>query len=301
MEVSGKKLTEEASSFDAVGSHELTNKRLGVQTEGYVDVTNFKFTPSSSIPVKDPSDAIDCWLTSMLLLPMNRLLLTDYHNETVKLVDLETSRLVSQVRVPGGPCDMCLLPGDRVAVTLTSGKIQFLETRGEIALGANIRVDSDCQGIGYHNDRLILSYYSGKVEMMDMKTTKKIDTVIEESMFCDPEYLAVIMEDQTAVIYVSDFKKNTISKLDMDLNLIQTFQNPALRAPTSILLLDNHLIICGFGSDNIMRLDLPSGQLTQVLGKNEGINWPRSVCYSQQYNKLYVTCTRYDDNGAYVK
>ncbi|XP_052809451.1 receptor-type tyrosine-protein phosphatase alpha-like [Mya arenaria] len=135
----------------------ILSSASSVQAEAYVDVTNFKFTPSSSIPVKDPSDAIDSWLTSMLLLPMNRLLLTDYHNETVKLVDLETSRLVSQVRVPGGPCDMCLLPGDRVAVSLTSGKIQFLETRGEIALGANIRVDSDSRGNGYHNDRLILS------------------------------------------------------------------------------------------------------------------------------------------------
>ncbi|XP_052809471.1 uncharacterized protein LOC128237934 [Mya arenaria] len=254
------------------------------------DMTGRKFTPSQDIPVRSPYDTDDCLVTSMLLLSEDRLLLTDRKNNTVKLVDTNTSSLVSQVQVPA-PWGMCLLPGGRVAVTSVFGRIQLLETQGEFTLGNSINVDQDCRGIGYHNDSLIVSFSTGMVKKMNMdgKALKKVSNKWFSNQFQYPWCLTKVNEGQAAVFYVSDYEKHTITSLDIDLNILQTFKNSALNAPTGITAVGNQLLVCGLYSNNIMCLHLPSGQMTKLLGKGDGIWKPYSVCYSQQQKKLYVT------------
>ncbi|XP_052808635.1 uncharacterized protein LOC128237293 [Mya arenaria] len=226
------------------------------------------------------------------------MLLTDRNNNSVKLVSLLTSSLVSQVSVPGCPWDMCLLPCERVAISVydvsaNTGSIQFLDTREQkISLGKSMTMDKQCRGIGYNNDCLIVSYFSGELEKMDLegRVLKKVSYRSSEHDIENPFYLTVVIEDQTAEIYVSDSNTNTITKLDMDLSILQTFRDPVLRDPRGITAVENQLLISGLASNNIVQLDLPSGQMTQLLGEDEGIQGPDSVCYNQQQTKLYVTC-----------
>ncbi|XP_052809491.1 uncharacterized protein LOC128237956 [Mya arenaria] len=255
------------------------------------EMTGLKFTPAPDIPIKSPSDTGDCLLTSMLLLSGNRLLLADRTNNTVKIVDLNTSSLVSEVKVAVKPWDMCLLPGDRVAITSTVGSIQFLEKQGQFYLGNSIKLDENCRGIGYHNDSLIVSFSTGKVKKMNMdgKALKNVSKKWFSNQFQYPWCLTVVNEGQAAVFYVSDYAKHTITSLDIDLNILQTLENPALHGPTGITAVGNQLLVCGLYSNNIMCLHLPSGQMTKLLGKGDGIWKPYSVCYSQQQKKLYVT------------
>ncbi|XP_052792639.1 uncharacterized protein LOC128226696 [Mya arenaria] len=174
-----------------------------------VDLTILRFTPALDMTMKSPTDNRDCYLSSMLHLAGSRLIMADWHNCTVKLVDLQTNNLLSQISVPGHPWDMCHLPGDRWYV---------------------------------------------KVGLLS-----------------------------------SDMSRNTITKLDMNLNIIKTFQDPALKRPTSITAFGDHLLICCNGSNTNMILDLSTGQMTQLMGKKEGIRNPLCAFYCPQQNKLLVT------------
>ncbi|XP_052808636.1 uncharacterized protein LOC128237295 isoform X1 [Mya arenaria] len=274
------------------GTQTTAEPKQKKQTSITTDLTSLKFTPAQDILVKSPSDSSECFLTSMLLLPGNRLLLSD-RNGTVKLVDLNTSSIVSEVLVQNKAWDMCLLPGDRVAVSGVPGCIQFLETRKQISLGNNIKVDGDSLGIGYHTECLIVSYSTGKVEKMNLKgkVLKKVpNNRSHENLFEYPWYLTVVSKGHTAAIYVTDCGKHTITKLDMDLNISKTLQDPSMRAPRGITPVGNQLLICGSESNNIMCLALPCVKITQLMGVKEKIWGPRSICYSQQQNKLFVTC-----------
>ncbi|XP_052785066.1 uncharacterized protein LOC128220632 [Mya arenaria] len=268
------------------------------QTILSTDLTRMKYTPAQDILVKSPSNFNKCWLNSLLLLPGDRLLLADSNNDKVKLVDLSTSTLVAEVSVITGPWGMCLLPGDRVAVCLT-GSIQFLETRGQLSLGESIGVNGNCYGVVYDNNFLIVSFQSGVLQKMDMEGN--VLKVTNDSAFKTPFYLTIVSEGPTKAIYVSDEHTNTITKLDMNLNILQTFQDHALKGPRDITAVGNQLLICGWNSHNIMCLDLPSGEMTQLLGANEGIASPRNACYSQQQNKMYVCDHTYGHAKNYVK
>ncbi|XP_052810694.1 uncharacterized protein LOC128238622 [Mya arenaria] len=260
------------------------------------DLTSLKFTTAPDILVKPRSDTENCWMRDILLLSGDRLLLSDGSKGTLKLVDLKTSSLMTEVDVQGCPWGMCHITGDMVTVSVTHS-IQFLETRGKLILGKNIKVDNGCCGVGYHNGNLIISFESGKVQKIDMegKVLKKMSNM----SFKTPWYLKIVGDDQTAAIYVSDLTKFEITKLDMNLNILETFKHPALGVPTAITAVGNQLIICGWTRNNIMCLDLPSGKMTQLL--EEGIEAPCCVCYSEQQNKMYVALWTLGDADNYVK
>ncbi|XP_052812194.1 E3 ubiquitin-protein ligase TRIM71-like [Mya arenaria] len=131
------------------------------------DMTRLRFTLAVGIRVKSATAYTTCYLASMLHLSESRMLLADLYNNTVKLVDLQTSNIVSQISVPGVPWGICHLPGDKVAVTMLTKGIQFLKTEGQLSLGDRIKVDIDCRGIAFHEDTLIVSF-NRKVAVLDM-------------------------------------------------------------------------------------------------------------------------------------
>ncbi|XP_052799173.1 uncharacterized protein LOC128230772 [Mya arenaria] len=273
------------------------------QTIASDDLTSPKLISAPDILVKSLSDTKNCDIKYMLILPGDRLLLTDSSNGAVKLVDLKVSSLVTEVSVPGWPRGMCHISGDRIAVSL-GYNIQFLEITGHLSLGKNIKVDGDCHDVGYHNGNLIVSFESGKVEKINMEglVMKKVSTKWYSSRpFKKPLYLKIVSDEQTAAIYVSDFGKNTITMMDMNLNILETFKDPALFTPAGFTAVGNQLIICSLVNFNIMRLDLSSGQMTELLGTNELKMMPRCVCYCQQQNKMYVAFRTRGDAENYVK
>ncbi|WAR08812.1 hypothetical protein MAR_018770 [Mya arenaria] len=288
-------LVEPKQSMAIFSSNTSESKKVRQADEGFI----LNFTLDTTIQVNYPSDCLACRLSNILLLPGNSLLLADHDNKNVKLIDLWTNNLMSCVSMPVQPMGMCVLPEHQVAVCLpitgTAGRIQFLGVLGKLSLNRSIEVTGGCRGIGYLENRLIVSFMSGKVCIMTMsgKVIKMIGRNNSgQSIFVYPLHLTVVSEGQKGVIYASDSAMHTITKLDMDLNILQTFEDPALRGPRGITAVGNQLLICGLYSNNIMSLDLQSSQMTQLLRKKDGVQKPMSVCYSQQQNKLYVLCDK---------
>ncbi|XP_052806697.1 uncharacterized protein LOC128235949 isoform X1 [Mya arenaria] len=252
-----------------------------------------RLTPAMDIPMKSPTDKMECSLSGMLQLAGSRLLMTDFYNNKVKVVDMQTNSLVSQISVPGQPWETCHLPGDRVAVTLSFKGIQFLKTRGKLALGDHINVHGDLRGIAYHEDRLIVSHCNGVLEVLNLKghSIRRIFADGNGPFFKFPLYLTVVCEGSTAFIYVSDISRNTITKLNMNLNIVKRLQDPALKEPRGITALEDQLLISGCESSTIMILDLSTYQMTQLMGEKEGIRKPLFAYYSQQQSILLVAET----------
>ncbi|XP_052794716.1 E3 ubiquitin-protein ligase TRIM71-like isoform X2 [Mya arenaria] len=268
---------------------EISKLTVGQAT---VDLTILRFTSAMGIPMKSQTDNKDCYLSSMLKLTGSRLLIADFCNNKVKVVDMQTNSLVSQISVPGQPWDICHLPGDRVAVTMSNKGVQFLATGGQLAIGDHFEVGGDCRGIAYHEERLIVSFYYGKVAVLNMNghVIRQIERDGNgKKLFQCPLYLTLVCEDSTDFIYISDQGRNTITKLDMNLNIIKTFQDPALKGPRSITALGNQLLITGCISNNIMILDLSTGQMTQLIGMKKGIGNALFAYCSPQQGKLLVT------------
>ncbi|XP_052779320.1 uncharacterized protein LOC128216714 [Mya arenaria] len=270
------------------------------------DLSQSQFSKLPDIPVKTAA-CRECALTRVTLLSRGRLLLADCYNNSVKLVDTTTNKMVSQVKLPGQPWDLCLLPGERAAVNLPGLKeIQFVSTQENVTLQDVVKVDGACHGIDFCDDNLIVSSTNpAKVVLMDMKgkVKKSVDKGSSgKPLFQYPEFLTVTRDSQTPpVIYVSDRGTSTITKLSISLEVLQSYQDPLLELPHGLAAMgDNQLLVCGWSSDNILLLDTLTGKITQLLGKEEGIEWPYSVTYCSLRKMLFVTCwhsgRRYSNN-----
>ncbi|XP_052780805.1 uncharacterized protein LOC128217597 [Mya arenaria] len=278
--------------------------------QGRADLRQYQFSKLPGIPVKTAADTSNCFLTGVAFLSGDRLLLADFNNNSVKLVDTTTNKMVSQVKLPGKPWGLCLLPGERAPVTLPSKKkIQFVSTHGNVTLQDVVKVDKECNGIDFCDDNLIVSFCPpGKVGLMDMKEKVKKSVDKDSSgkpLFKYPSYLTVTRESQTpSVIYVSDWLTHTITKLSISLEVLQSYQDPILEYSQGLTAVgDNQLLVCGWYSKNILLLDTLSGKITQLLGKDEGIECPYSVAYCSLKKMLFVTCYPYDrpDSDNFVK
>ena len=91
---------------------------VSAQATPNTDFTKVKLTKQSDINVKSPTDKCDCYITDLAVLPSDLLLLADRYNKSVKLADPTSGQLLDQLLLPGQPHGLCLLPGDRAAVTI---------------------------------------------------------------------------------------------------------------------------------------------------------------------------------------
>ncbi|XP_052778816.1 KIN17-like protein [Mya arenaria] len=313
-----KAVSQKGESTSAVGQQEQQNEQQPRQLEtmqhqqkhmqgvsqkahfsSRADLSQAKFSKQPDISVKTSNGSRDCWLTNVTLLTGDSLILVDHNNCSLKLVDTNNNKLVSQVKLPDGPWDLCHLPGNRAAVTLPDlKKIQFVSTQGNVTLLDRVKVDGQCFGIDFCDDNLIVTFIDpGKVVLMNMKGKVKKSADKDSSgkpLFQYPYYLTVTRESRTPVIYVSDWYTNTITKLSISLEVLQTYQDPILRSPRGLVAVgDNQLLVCGMDSDNIVLLDTLTDEIAQLLGREKGIESPHVVAYCSLKKMMFVTCYRY--------
>jgi len=250
----------------------------------------------ADIPVKESSDKTSPYLTGMVLVPDKKMVLCDFHNYSVKLVNLESGCLVSSLRLSSQPWNVCEIPGQQVAVTLIDGWIQVISTQGQLTLTSRIKTRYDCRGIRYWQDTLIVTFYDGTMRVMDMKgnVVRELDNKnAGYQLFQCPLYVTV--DNKGSALYVSDDGKNTITKMDITLKVLATIENEAIRAPNGMLPLDDHhLLVCGYGSNNVMLVNTEIQEESVVLGPDQEIEQPACVSYSKELGKLFVTCSECD-------
>jgi len=248
----------------------------------------------ADISVKLPSDEINCSLSGMGLVPNNRMILCDSNNQSVKILDLKSCRLVSTVRVSSPPYDVCAIPEQRFAVSLPNeGKIQKIIIQGGLALTTSFKTRNNCRGIRNVRNTLVVTYWEcNGLEILDLdgQVLKQIQSDEHgQPLFVTPFYVAVDRLGRN--IYVSDHNRNTITKLDLELNVLHTFVKKPIKGPRSMFAVDDcHLLVCCRDNDKILLLNTETEEVHIFLGVDHGIVSPQYVCYSSDLKTVFVTC-----------
>ena len=233
----------------------------------------------------------------MALVPDNKMVLCDFNNNQVKLVDLKSGRLVSSLRLSAQPWDMCAIPGRKVAVTLPfKDEIQVISTQEQLQLTTCLKTRLECKGISYWQDTLIVTFRDGVVQKMDMRgnVVMEIDNTKAEYELC-PLYVTV--DNKGSALYVSDAGEDTITKMDLTIKEVAKIENKAIEEPRGMFPLDDHhLLVCSFDSHSVVLVNTETQEVRELIGPDQGIRWPYCVSYSAELGKLYITQV-----GNYVK
>ncbi|XP_045189900.2 uncharacterized protein LOC123547125 [Mercenaria mercenaria] len=275
----------------------ITEKSLKQQSPPQtVNIKSRQTSQQGKICVKTSKDKVRCGITGMIFLFPDLLIITDWYNCAVKIVDTCSHTVTDQLQLDTEPRDVTSVTSTELAVTLPEKQnIQFISvTSNKLKEKQIFKVDGKCHGISCCQGKLAVSFIDpAKLLILDTNGTI-LTTVRREDILMKPEYLTT----NTHSVYVSDSVMRTITRLNWQGEVIGSYGGMA-RPYGMALSDDGSVFVCDYGRNVIEEIagDCSTGNV--VL---RGLNSPRFVCWCAETSKLYFSClTEQDKDDKFVQ
>ena len=180
----------------------------------------------------------------------------------------------------------------RIVVALKDKGIQFVDN---FVAHTKISVKNinRCLGVTWVDDNVYVGGHGsngkGRINIVDSngQHISSISSVSSVSIVDNVQYI----HHRDNNIYYTDYHKVYCTKKDG--SNVFTFSSPDLKG---IYCIDTdrqgHVYVVGFGSNNILRLS-SDGQNSDIITKKEdGISYPVTLCFSRDFQKLFVSNER---------
>jgi len=236
-------------------------------------------------------------ISDMAHVQQNRLLLCTASNFLL-LIDSHQGEVLYRLLLMASPLRrVCIISKNYAAVTIehnNANKVQYITIKDDtLELGENVRVSirGHIMGICAMKDNLAVSYVDPSAVEMISEKGKVINRIDHDStgreIFISLWYVTASPDYDH--IFVSDHETNTITLLNPDLKLLKTFSDRnLLNSPRGLLIWNDQVLVCGETSNSIVLLDPSSGQMSNILDGNDGMEWPVALAFCRQTSTLFI-------------
>lgn len=202
----------------------------------------------------------------------------------------ESGQQVNEIKLPSSPTGIAAIPGtERVAVLVGEEKILFfdkLQYNPDLTDSETISMASGCNHIAASNSRLCVSNHN---TIIAMDTHGKYIKTIKLS---GEPVQSMCVNNNGDIFYALNDKLYCITEFGEELCL---YFNKDLKEVSGLTLDANgNVYISGKKSKNIHVVRQSNGSSGILLRKENGLKKPRSLCFDQFRNKLYVDHNNYD-------
>jgi len=199
----------------------------------------------------------------LTLLTSKRLILGNC--DSVKLFDVVQNKVLHQLRVDSKPWSVCSLPWTRAAVALPfDNTILILDCDNQLSIVKRIAVRGKVRGVAYSNGHLIVLYSFGKIETLHMNGGIVRQTNLETSGLFKYQPLSVMTEGNVTSIFVYDYNKGRIIRLDENLQEQQVYPLPGVDLPWSVLAVGGNQLLVSDFDGRLWQLDSTMGRWTRL-------------------------------------
>jgi len=276
--------------------------------QAFTDFKAVELTETMRLQLKAPTDPQPSWVYDMAVLPSCNLLIADGENQSLKVVDVQTGRLLSHLHLPSEPLSLCLLPGDRAAVLQPDQKIiQIINTStDQLKLLEYVNVEGDCRGgLAYMNNKFIVGSSDQQcVASINIKG-KLLKSVSRDitgnQLFKHPWYICDTTDKNGPSIYVSDWGTHTITRLSEELEVLQTFRHPTQYGPDGLAAAGGgQLLVRDRDSNSRLRvLDTGTGEFMDIEEEKWVVEVWVGVCvaFCPRLGRVYANHGKLDENN----
>ncbi|KAK3600143.1 hypothetical protein CHS0354_031413 [Potamilus streckersoni] len=235
----------------------------------------------------DYTDGKDSGYTGLTCLPDGKILLVDYHNYTCRLYD-QSNRHLADYTLNSSPCDVCVIEGFRVAVTLPDNKeIQLLTVNNSIHPGRTINTNLHCYGIvALSEDKLVVSgRKKDSLYWCIISMNGSVNLFVE---VCHTIWSCSLATNNSKTrIYVSCFRPSAVYVYGVDGTLIFTYTHDDLDGARGVAVdRDENMYVVGEKSVNIHQVS-PNGTPLHVF--STGIpKSPEAICFTCSGDKFVL-------------
>ena len=259
----------------------------------YKDPKQIKARFEKNINIEHKQDRESSWwITGSDLLTCDTLALTDWHNDSVKLVHLHTDDIISCLQLDDKPQDLTCMDSNTMVVTCGTN-LTFLKFDGNLSVMKKIPMEDSCHGITSHQNKLFVTF-TRKPSVKILNSAGAVLQTIQtnsqgQNLFVTPQYITVSTDGRT--FYVSDFNQHTVTSYNVTDGQINVYKHGELKRPKGLTVIENKFIfVCGWLSHNLHEISGLCEHIQIVLDRKDVGGWPCTVLYNRTNNRIYISC-----------
>ena len=272
------------------------------QQKGFDEMS---ITAGNKINIKVQSDAEDAFISGSAFLSSGELVLCDYNNDKLKLLD-KSLQLKASIDVSGGPWDVAPVDQHQVIVTFPNEQyLQFIQVTPSLALGRTVELGMTCWGVAVSRESIYISFDDSgacKVGIYDLTGKKKYiigpyNCIDGKLLFNTLNYIDVSKDEKIFVSGVDEKSKTSTEYcLESNGNVRYSVSNPSFKLCTGINVDENeNLLLCDMGSHKVFLITRDGKKVREFLTEKDGLYQPYTTSFRRRDGTLVVTCRDRND------
>ena len=234
-------------------------------------------------------DKFNCHICSSCVLDSGDILLADYRNQSIKLVDNGTYSIKESLQMPAGPYSVCKVSNTEAAVSLANKTVQFVSTKNQLTQTRVLTFDHECRGIAVLDGQLIMGNGGDKIYMYTTKGDRL--KIIENDKTGQKIFRYVrnlCVSDDRKIIHIVDREKGVIT-IDRNGSVIWKYVSQNLDSPWGVCTDSRcNVFVSGESSENVVQLGPDGILLGEIVSRVYSLRRPRAVCFDNVQRKLIV-------------
>ncbi|XP_060565227.1 uncharacterized protein LOC132724392 isoform X1 [Ruditapes philippinarum] len=275
------------------------------KTFGLISVSNtenirdkmYVVKSKKQVNIKHVNDRNTCNVYGSCFTDDGLLFLPDYNNRALKLIDLSSGSIKHRLDFDVPPHTICQISKNDFAVSLNNKTIQFVTMGDKLVITKQLKLDHNCYGLAYKDNKLFISDKNAVLYIYDMNGSmlRKITNDKQgNSIFIGNRHISVSSDGK--IIYVADMYKSLIV-LDLEGNYKTTITDPDFVSLKGVCKdKRGNIFVCGSGRSKIVQINENSGAKMGVLGD---ICESRSASFYSQQDILVVIISNSDTIEVY--
>ncbi|XP_053389505.1 uncharacterized protein LOC128552481 [Mercenaria mercenaria] len=249
-----------------------------------------KLTHKENIDIKTKSDHQNiCDITGCVVLSYNKVVVADWNNEKLKVVDIKNKAVLEETTLSSKPWGIAVMPQDHIAVTMPDKKeILIMTTASTLTTVRKFPVKGICKGIAYHQGHLFVVCSDPKcVFITDTQGNVQNTIKLDNKRFVRPWYL--LLSKDLRHIFISDNGSHSVVSITLQGDISAEYKNKDFKDPRGMMMLDDgSLLVCGSGiNGSIHRI---SGDMKQGHTMVDALSFPSQMCHNRDQHEIYVGC-----------
>ena len=255
-------------------------------------------TARNQVNVKVQSDTFDADITGSAFLPSGQLILCDWFNKKLKLLD-ENLQMKDSIDVPLQPWDVAPVNQHQVIVTFpVQPYLRFIQVTPSLALGLNVDLGMECYGVTVSRESIYILFSGsggGKIGIYDLTGKKK--RIINQYngkdgnvLIKSPWYIAVSNDEKLFVSgYDVQSSTPTVNCLESSGNVLYTVSNPLFKDCSGISVDENeNMLVCDRSSHKVFLITKDGKEVREFLTEKDGLYRPFTVSFRRSDGTLVV-------------
>lgn len=284
-----KELTDLLKSREGFGRIDISEADSSQRCQVILDM---KVESKKEVKIQSSDDDLTPQITGCAFLSNGHILLCDYNNNKVKLLDSDMS-IKKQMKLSDEPNTVAVVDENEAIITFDNGKkFQYIYIHPDFKLGKKIKLKGKCQGLLVVNDEIYTTFQkdSGLDELWRLdRAGKIINKVSLQNSSCASEYLGICLGSSIPLVYLTG-RQNGVTCFRVDGEMVFQYQSDELKGSKGIYVDSvGNSFVCGTQSHNVVVIT-DDGRKHGELLTSKDIAKPMCIDYRPEDDTLIVGC-----------